>query len=572
MLMGIKIEKKKRIYFSENFKIEEWVELEKILKEMLNVKIESADDLVSFIEKYSELGGIISEAGAWKTIRMTQHADDGRLAKEQAQFYEKIAAPAQPYFFELDRKVCQSEFFKELSSERYSHLGAILDNEISLFRFENIPLGTKENELANKYAEIYSKIAVEFEGKTLTIEEADLILQDKDRGRREKAWRAAAGKVIEKKEEFEKLFDDLKEIRVRMASNAGFGNYRDYIHKSYDRFDYTPEDLYDFHAAVEAVAVPAMRKINEDRRKKLSVDKLRPWDMLVDMDGKTLKPFSDAEELFAGSLRILSRVDPQFRSQIEAMSDYGLLDLSNRKGKAPGGYNCSLDELGASFIFMNAVGTQRDVQTLLHESGHALHEFAVDGEKIIQYRNPPKEVSELASVSMELFMLDYLDEFYKNEADIKKAKREQLKDALSVFPSVAVGDAFQHWIYLNPDHSSEERDEEFSRLKSRFDTGVDWSGLEKERAAYWLRILHFFEVPFYYVEYAIAQLGAIALYKHFKENPHKAIENYKNFMRLGYSKSVPEIYKAAGIKFDFSKEYLEEMIGFVMEELEELER
>ncbi|MDD3191019.1 MAG: M3 family oligoendopeptidase [Candidatus Pacebacteria bacterium] len=565
------MKEKVRKYFPQDFKIEKWDELKKVLQEMLETEIMSTDNLIGFIDKYGELSDILEEVGAWKQIRMTQFADDPKLAKEQTDFYEFVVAPATPYFFELDKKIFENEFFRELPREKYGHLGKILHNEIEIFREENIPLLVKENELANKYGEICSQLTVEFEGKEKTLDEMSLVLKDKNREKREKAWRLVQNKMLEKKEEFEKLFDDLKALRGQIAKNAGFDNYRDFAHQSSGRFDYTPEDLYKFHNSVETVVLSVLKKINQERKEKLGVETLRPWDMSVDLEGNTLKPFKDTRELLAGSINILKKMDQDFADIIIFMSENKLLDLDNRKGKSPGGYSCSLNETGADFIFMNAIGVQNDVQTLLHESGHALHAFAMDRENISKYKNPPMEVNELASMSMELFILDYLGEFYSDKNDIKKAKKEQFEDVLFAFPAIMVGDAFQHWIYLNPEKNAEERDGEFAKLKDRFATGVDWSGLEKEREIGWLGVLHFFEVPFYYIEYAIAQLGAIALYKHFKENPERAICDYKKFMALGYSKSVPEIYAAAGIKFDFSKEYLREMIDFMVGELEKLD-
>lgn len=569
--MPEKIEKRKRTYFAETFDVEQWSEVEQALQKMLGAPIASPSELMVFIEKYGELSDILDESGAWKMIRMNQRADDPELARIQADFFEQVLSPAAPYFFQLDKKIFESIFFGELPEERYRHLGKILQSEIELFREKNLPLFVAENELVNRYGEIYSQLTVSFEGEEKTLSAMDLVFKDPDRARREKAWRLVAGELLAHREEFENLFDQLKKLRIEIAYNAGCENYRDYMHKEKGRFDYTPEDLYTFHAAIKSVAVPALKKVNARRARQLGVESLRPWDMAVDPEGGELRPFSTKEELLTGALRILDKIEPEFADQIAALSVSGLLDLDNRKGKAPGGYNCNLDEMRASFIFMNAVGIHTDVQAFLHESGHALHAFALRDEKIVQYRNPPHEINEVASTAMELFLLDHLGEFYADPADVKRAKREHLEDVLAVFPAVAAVDAFQHWIYLHPQHTSAERDAEFSRLKQEFSAGVDWSGLEKEREVGWLQILHIFEVPFYYIEYAFAQLGAIALYKQFKENPQSAIGNYRRFLAAGYAKSVPEVYAAAGIKFDFSPAYLEEMIGFVLAELAGLE-
>lgn len=569
--MSVKIEKKKRVYFSQDFNAEEWGQLEKVLQEMEAMEILSAADLVVLIEKYSELSDILEEVGGWHTIRMTQVADDAELAKIQADFHEYIVAPAQPYFFNLGKKIFENDFFASLPEEKYGHLRKILQNEIEIYRDKNIALGVKENVLISKYGEMYSQLTVEFEGQEKTLQEMNLVLKDKDRDKREKAWRLVADKMLEKKSGFEQLFDDMKFLRSEMATNAGFDNYRDYAHQALGRFDYSPQDLLEFHDSIREVVLPVMKEIDERRRQQLGVDALRPWDMSVDLDGKALKPFSDTKDLLAGAIKILGKVDPLFADILSAMSEEKLLDLDNRKGKAPGGYSYPLSETGASFIFMNAVGIQRDVETILHESGHALHAFYMRDEKILGYKDYPSEVAELASMSMELFSLDYLDEFYKDSEDLKKAKREQLESAISIFPAVAVIDAFQHWIYLQKECGEKERDKKFAELKDIFGTGVDWSGLEAEKSTGWLRVLHIFEVPFYYIEYAMAQLGAIALYKQYKEDPQRAIANYKNFMKAGYSKSVPEIYAAAGIKFDFSREYLRELVDFIAAELEGLE-
>lgn len=565
------IEKKKREYFPESFTGEDGEELKSYLQEMLSLPISSPEGLVQLIYKYGELSDILEEVGAWKTIRMTQHADDPDLAKAQADFFESAMAPAQPLFDKLDRKIYESEFFPQLPQERYGHLGRLLKNEIDLFREENVPLFVKENALVSKYGEMYSQLTVQFEGEEKTLTEMDIVLRDNDRKRREKAWRLISDKLLEKKEDFDKLFDELKTIRVLIAHNADFDNYRDYMHKASGRFDYSVEDIMEFHDSVRKAVLPALRDINERRRRTLKVKTLRPWDMAVALDGKVLHPFSDESELLMGTIRVLSRLDPEFADIIREMSENSLLDLPNRKGKAHDGYSCSLPETGSSFIFMKSIGIQRDVQTLLHESGHSIHSLMTRNEKIAAYRELPMEVNEMASQSMELFMLDCLDEFYAETEEVMKAKREQLEDVLSVFPAVAVIDAFQHWIYLHPECGAAERDAEFARLKDAYDAGVDWSGLDAEKANSWIRVLHIFEVPFYYIEYALSQLGAIAIYKNYKENPRRAVGKYKEFLKLGYSKPVPEIYAAAGIRFDFSKAYLQEMVDFIMAEIGQLE-
>lgn len=565
-----KIEPRTRKYFAPEFDVEKWTEVESALRGMLEAPLASAWDLVALIHQCGELSDLMGEAAAWKQIRMTQHADDPTLIKAQTDFYEQILAPSQPLFFELDKKIIGSEYFSALPAERYAHLGKLLRKEIELYRKENIPLFVKENDLSNRYGELYSQLTVEFEGEQKTLQEMIRVQKDPDRARRERAWRLVADRMKEARPDFERLFDELKAVRIQIAKNAGFDNYRDYKHAALGRFDYTPEDLLSFHAAIEAVAVPAMRKVDEQRQRILGVETLRPWDLQVDLDGKVLKPFEDTARLLAGCVRIMRRIDPEFAEILSSLEENGLLDLGNRKGKAPGGYNCSLPMTGASFIFMNAVGIQYDVATLTHETGHGINAYLSRLEPIAEYKEEPAELAELASMAMELIAADYMDEFYADPADIRKAKCDKLEDTLAIFPMVAVIDAFQHWIYLHPECTPAERNAQFRQLKDRFNTNVDWSGLEEEEGNSWLRVLHIFEVPFYYIEYSLAQLGAIALYKAYKEDPQAAIANYKRFAALGYAEPLKEIYQAAGIKFDFGADYLREMVDFIAAQWEEV--
>lgn len=570
MLTNKVIGKKKRVYFDEKFKADKWENVERELKAIENEEIDSKKDLETLIEKYSELSYIIEETYAWKYIKMTCNADKPEYSKSFNQFYEDVISKSQPYDFRFKKKVYESPYKDELSSDKYGHFIKIISKDIEIFREENIPLMVKENELSNKYGEIMSKLTVEFDGEEKTLLQMKKHLKDPNRERRKKAWRLISKKMLSKKEELEKLFDDLKEIRVKIAKNAGFDNYRDYMHKAKGRFDYTPEDILKFHDSVEKVVIPFLKELNKERKEKLKVDKLRPWDTEVDIDGKVLKPFDNVDEFVDKAIKILYKVKPEFGQKLQMMKDSKFLDLENRKGKAPGGYNFPLSEHGAAFIFMNAVGLGSDVKTLLHESGHAMHSFAKSDEKISQYKDVPSEVAELASMSMELLTLEYLDEYYENEEDLIKAKREQLEGTIQFLPWAMIVDAFQQWIYTNPNHTVEERTEYFKSLMDRFNKGIDWSGLDGEKGAMWLRQLHIFEVPFYYIEYAISQLGAIAIYKNYKENGPQAIEQYDNFLKLGYSKSISNIYETAGIKFDFSKEYIAEIVEFIKKELKKI--
>ncbi|MBM7560206.1 M3 family oligoendopeptidase [Marinitoga litoralis] len=564
-----KIEKKPRKYFKKEINLNSWDEVKGELEKLLNEDINSVEELLSFLEKWSELDSILSEEMAWRYIKMTCDTKEEN-SKAFNEFYANIVSPAQEYDFLLKKKFYDSPFRNELKGESYEHMNRLISRDIEIFRKENLPLMVKEQELSSKYGEIISKITVKYDGEEKTLSQMGIYLKNPDRKVREEAWRLINNAVVEHHEELEKLFDELKGIRIQIAKNAGYDNYRDYMHDAKRRFDFKPEDLYEFHNAVEKAVVPALTKLNEERKEKLGLESLRPWDTEVDVDGKILKPFEKEEEFVEKAIKILSKVDRNFAENLEKMKNTGFLDLINRKGKAPGGYNYPLSETGAAFIFMNAVGIHSDVRTLLHESGHAQHTFYSKDIPISHLKDFPSEIAELASMSMELLTLEYLDEYYSDPEDLKKAKREQLEGTLKILPWVMIVDAFQHWIYLNPNHTPEERDDYFASLMDRFNTDIDWKGLNKEKRIRWLRQLHIFEVPFYYIEYAMSQLGAIAVYKNYKENGKKAIEQYKEFLSSGYKYPVKKLYEIAGIKFDFSEKYISELVEFIMNEISKI--
>ena len=569
--MAEKIQKRIRRFYSEDFVADKWESIKNELEKLLESEISDNEEMFAFIEKYSELSEIISDEMTWRYIKMTVHADRPEYAKEFNRYFAEVISPLKSYDHQIRKKYAEHPLRKNLSEGRLKNYDKIVMNDIALFRESNVSLQQEEQELSNQYAAIMAEITVKFRGEEKTLQQLSVFQKEPDRNLREESWRLGAERLALEKEKLNVLFDKLRVIRERQAINAEFENYRDYKHLAMGKFAYTPEQLEGFYFAVEKKVLPFLRELNKKRKDKLGVKTLRPWDMAVDLDGRVLKPFKTADELFSGCRDILGAVNSDYGEWLERLSVSGFLDLENRKGKAPGGYNSGLEAYGASFIFMNAVGLHRDVTTLLHESGHSLHSRATADISIAEYKSPPMEVAELASMSMELMTMPYWGRFYKHTDDLKKAKTEQLEDSLKILPWIIIVDAFQQWIYTHPGHSLEERDRAFIGLAERFDTGVDYSGFEEHRKNLWLKQLHIFEVPFYYIEYGMAQLGAIALYKRYRENPEKALQGYEAFMKLGYSLPVADIYKAAGIRFDFSERYIGEIVDFVRGELETLE-
>jgi oligoendopeptidase F len=570
-LTNEKIQPIPRKYYPADLDVNHWETVEKEWQLILATPITIAQDLIDLLEHATELTQIIGDEMSWRYIRMTQHADDEQYEQTFNSFYASIYSRMLPYSFELQKKFYHSPYHDELNPHIYGHLNRIISNCIEIYREENLPLKVKEAELSNKYGAIYGKMTVEYDGEERTLTQLATYLKNPQRSIREDAWRLRMNRLLQDKQELDELFNELKAVRNEMAHNASFANYRDYKHQEMGRFAYTPDDLQHFHAAVETAVLPFLRELNEHRKEKLQLDSVRPWDTQVDLDGKVLHPFDTTEEFVSKTIRVLEKVNPDYALQLDKMHNTGLLDLENRKGKAPGGYNNPLAELGSSFIFMNAVKMHRDVVTLLHESGHAMHAMSINHIPLDYYRETPSEVAELASMAMELISMENWELFYPDPEDFKKAKRDQLEGTLNFLPWCMMVDAFQHWVYTNPDKNAEDRHQYFLTLAKRFDYGVNWEGLDELRKISWMFQLHIFEVPFYYIEYGMAQLGALAIYKNYRQNGKKAIADYQNFLSLGYTKPVNELYQAAGIRFDFTREYLQELVDFVKEELKPLQ-
>jgi len=368
--------------------------------------------------------------------------------------------------------------------------------------------------------------------------------------------------------------NSLRDLRNQTALNAGFANFRDYMFAALGRFDYTPEDCFNFHKSVAEAVVPLLNVMANERKQALQLDTLRPWDLKVDPENRPpLKPFSSGEELLEKTITCFTQLDPQLGNYLQIMKAMGHLDLESRKGKSPGGYNYPLEEIGVPFIFMNATSNLRDLVTLLHEGGHAVHNFVTRDLLLNAFKNPPAEVAELASMSMELLTMDYWNVFFENEEDLRRAKIQHLESIIETLPWVATIDKFQHWLYENPMHSIEERQSKWLEIYEQFsDSVTDWSGLEDFKKYIWQKQLHIYEVPFYYIEYGMAQLGAIGVWRNYKQHPQQGLEGYLNALKLGYTAPISEIYAAANIPFDFSKDYITELMNFVREELEGLKK
>lgn len=569
---NLKITKKERSYIPAVLEIK-WANLEPLFSELKTRDINSVRELEQWLKDRSELEAALEEDFAWRYIRMTCDTADAKLLEEFQFFATEIEPKIAPLSNELNKKFVECPYAEELDKDKYFVYIRGVKKALELFREENIPLQTEIQVEQQKYQAITGAMTVQLRGQEYTLEQASVFLKDTDRTLRREAWEAITARRLRDKDKLDRLFNVLLKLRHQVALNAGFENFRDYMFQSLGRFDYTPHDCYKFHEAIEKEIVPLLREQAENRRQALGLDKLKPWDMEVDTSGKpALKPFKNGEELIDKAVRCFKGLNPYIGERLEIMKANGLFDVESRKGKAPGGYNYPLAESGAPFIFMNSAGTFRDLTTIVHEGGHAVHTFISAGLELNDFKHLPSEVAELASMSMELISMDRWDVFFDQAEDLKRAKKDQLRDVLKTLPWVAVVDQFQHWIYTNPAHTSEERAEAWKRIFEPFGNNfADWSDHPEALENLWQKQLHIFEVPFYYIEYAIAQLGAIAVWKNYKKDPEKALENYLGALRLGYTRTIKEIYETAGIAFNFSAEYVKELAEFVRTELEKLD-
>ena len=568
------IKKLPRKYIPEDFKVTDWEGLHPFFEELLARPLHSKADMEQWLQDLSELEAVIGEDAAWRQIRMTCDTENKALEDAFTYFVMEIQPKVQPYADKINRKLVESPYTKELDQQLYfTYLRSVRKN-IELFREENIPLQAEAAVMAQQFGVINGKMTVEVEGKEYTLQQAAKFLESHNRALREEVYRKIQERRLQDKDQLNDLFSSLVEKRTQIAKNAGFENYRDYKFVDLGRFDYTKEDCFQFHEAVKSHVMPLVDFVYDRKRQALGLESLRPWDVEAEPEGvQPLTPFQGGEELVNKSINTLRNVHPFFAECLAKMKEIGRFDLDSRKGKAPGGYNCPLPETGAPFIFMNAAGQMHDVTTMIHESGHAVHSFLAHELPLTQFKEYPMEIAEVASMAMELMSMDAWDAFFDNEEDLQRAKSHQMERVITIFPWIATIDKFQHWVYENPTHTLEERAENWRRILNEFTSiSIDVSGLEDYRRFSWQRQLHLYEVPFYYIEYGIAQLGAIGLWKQYKENKEGAIQNYMNALQLGGTRTLPELYEAAGLKFSFAPDHIAELMLFVQHEMEAITR
>jgi oligoendopeptidase F len=566
------LKKPVRHFLPEEYVLTDWNGLEPYFRELEERPLNTRADLEKWLLDMSELEAVLSEDISWRQIKMTCDTENKSLEESFNYFCLEIQPKIQPYADRLNRRLIENPHTQELDPRDYFNYLRSVRKRIELFRESNIPLFAEASVLGQQYGVISGKMTVEMDGKEYTLSQAAKFLESPDRAVREEAFRKIQERRRQDKDSLNDLYSKLIDIRNRVGLNAGFSNFRDFKFEDLGRFDYTKEDCFRFHEAVKEYIVPLVNKINEKKRKKLGLDKLRPWDVEAEPAGiKPLRPFINGDDLLTKTIACFNRLNPFFGDCLRTMLKMGRFDLESRKGKAPGGYNCPLAETGAPFIFMNASGQMGDLTTMVHEGGHAIHSFLTHPLKLSAFKDYPMEIAEVASMSMELFSMDHWDLFFEDKNDLARAREHQLERVITIFPWIATIDKFQHWIYENPYHTLEERKEKWLEILEEFSShSVDWRGLEEYREYGWQKQLHLYEVPFYYIEYGIAQLGALGLWMQYKRNKENALSHYMQALSLGATRTLPELYDAAGLKFNFAKEQIKQLMDFVGEEMEKI--
>ena len=547
-----------------------WDEIEPWYRSLLEREIGLPSDLETWLNDLGEINGAVSQEGVERYVAMTCQTDDPEREAKHLAFVRDIEPKLKPIQDQLRSKYLDSPHRKGLPAERYRVFDRAQENRRALYREANIARETELAELDQQYQKIIGAMTVHFQGVERTPSQMAPFLEETDRKLRQSAWEPVAARRLVDRDALDDIFDRMIALRQEIAHEAGFPSFTEYAYRLRERFDYGVAEATAFQDAIAKVVVPLARTIQEDRRKALGVDALRPWDLSVDPLGRPpLRPFAEVDRLAEGSEAIFRDVDPELGAQFAYMRRNGLLDLANRKGKAPGGYQTTLEASRLPFIFMNAVGVDGDVRTMLHEGGHAFHALASRGEPLSAYRESPIEFCEVASMSMELLGARNLELFY-NQADADRSYRQLLEGIVTILPWIATVDAFQHWIYANPAHSRAERRNAWNALLDRFGGVVDWSGFEDARSNGWHRQLHIFLYPFYYIEYGIAQLGALQVWLRGLSDRTAAVAAYRSALALGGARPLPELFEAAGAKFAFDEASLKPLMDAIDRELAKL--
>ena len=564
--------RKQRVFLTEEFEPVSWEVTEPYYHNLQSREINSVTDLRQWLRDSSELDGALSEHGRWKYVRTTIDTSDEKAKADLINLYANVYPKMSVADQQLKQKFVDCPFVEELDPNLFFTTIRRIKKSVALFREENIPLTTEMQVKQNGYDQLMGAQSIHYKGNELTIKQAESFMRSTNRAEREEVFKLITARKLQDADKLDDLLSDLIRIRHQIALNAGFKNYVEFRFEELGRFDYTPADCLQFHESVEEVIMPLVHQLSEERKKLLGYESLKLWDKEVDTSGKpALKPCNNTDELIQKTIDCFNHLDPYFGERIEIMKQMKYLDLDSRMHKSNGGYNMGMDEIGVPFIFMNSTNSEQDLIIMVHEGGHAVHTFLTHDLELQTFKETTSEVAEVASMGMELMTMQHWDIFYADTDDLKRARKNHLQYILGVLSKTCLGDAFQFWLYNNPTHTKEERRAKWFELVKKFTaTNIDWTGSKDFQETSYQNILHFYIVPFYYIEYAFAELGSIALWRLFINDRKTAIANYKKALQLGYTKSIPVFYETLGAKFDFSKPYIAELTAFLQKQISAL--
>jgi oligoendopeptidase F len=550
-----------------------WTDLEPYALRLLDFKLSGVSDLENWLKMRSEFDSVLEEDKAWLFIKQSSDTSNSLHADAFSEFVKNIEEKYAMLSNQLNEKLIDFCSRNNYPAE-YEIFIRTVKRQIEIFRDENVSIQSALEVEEQQYGAITGAMVINYKDEELTLQKAQNILKSVNRRERKIVFKLIWERRLLDSEKLQSLLTGLLDKRQQIARNAGYINYLEYRFAQLGRFDYSIADCERFHESVAEAVVPVVEKINEARRKALQLNALKPFDLEVDVDHlPPLKPFNSVSELTKRTIACFSEIDKDFGSFLSIMEANGYLDLDSRKGKAPGGYNYPLHESNVPFIFMNATHNLRDLETMVHEGGHAIHSFLSSDLEFVYYKETPAEIAEVASMAMELISMEHWHHFFPDSSELRRAKLSQLEGVISVLPWVATIDKFQHWMYTHPGHTAEERTKAWIDTEEKLAGNiVNWEGLEKFHKITWQKQIHLFQFPLYYIEYGIAQLGAIALWKNYKANRKVAISAYRKALAMGYSKSLPELYKAACIEFNFSRDYILSLVDFVWSEYENLSK
>ena len=564
----------KRRFIPIDLDLNNWNDIEPYYKKLLGRLRESSVDLGAWMKDYDELNDALQEFATLSYIRYTTHTDDPEAQKSYAHITGQVITPSTTYDNEFHKLLVKNPALEGLSPPDFLPSIERMKKEMQLYSEQNLPLLNREQLLAGEYNQVKGGQTIRYGNEDLTIDKAALLLKGSDRSVREEVFKKICERRFQDADRLDNILTELVQLRHEIAQNAGFKSYIDYSFNKWGRTDYTPADCAAFHPVVAEMVVPVDAKLMRYRKKYLQVDMLRPWDVPVELTGRSiLKPSTDTNDLIEKTIACLTRLDPHFGKCLQLIRDMNHLDLESRPGKIKGvGYHATLAETGVPYIVQNNNNSERDRLVLIHETGHAIHSLLASTiEYSILRLKPPLEIAEVASKGLELLSMKYWDTYYTDPADVKTAKKIKLASIISYLPLYSLGDSFEAWLYENPTHTKAQRKEKWLQLTRTYGSGVvDYSGYEETRCIDYQEIPPVYILPFYLTAYSFSDLGSISIWRNFMHNPETTLSRYKAALSLGTKRSVPELYKTAGIEFNFSRPYVKELMDFVEQQMEEL--